>query len=129
MSTWLIEKQVVRKLWIYLNNPHAKEMFNVKIYKILKYIEIFSGSSDSKESSCNVGDLGLIPGLRRFPWRSVWQPTSVFLPGESPWMEESDGQKSMRSQRVWLDWVTKHIPKSYRWKDIIVIRRYLIGNV
>ena len=27
----------------------------------------FSGSSDSKESACNVGDLGLIPGLGRFP--------------------------------------------------------------
>ena len=27
----------------------------------------FPGSSDSKESTCNVGDLGLIPGLGRSP--------------------------------------------------------------
>ena len=27
----------------------------------------FAGGSDSKESTCNVGDLGLIPGLGRFP--------------------------------------------------------------
>ena len=27
----------------------------------------FSGGSDGKESACNVGDLGLIPGLRRSP--------------------------------------------------------------
>ena len=27
----------------------------------------FPGSSDGKESSCNVGDLGSIPGLGRFP--------------------------------------------------------------
>ena len=27
----------------------------------------FPGNSDSKESACNVGDLGLIPGLGRFP--------------------------------------------------------------
>ena len=27
----------------------------------------FSGGSDGKESSCNAGDLGLIPGLERFP--------------------------------------------------------------
>ena len=27
----------------------------------------FSGGPDSKESACNVGDLGLIPGLRRSP--------------------------------------------------------------
>ena len=26
----------------------------------------FPGGSDSKESACNVADLGLIPGLRRF---------------------------------------------------------------
>ena len=27
----------------------------------------FPGGSDSKESACNVGDLGLIPDLGRFP--------------------------------------------------------------
>ena len=27
----------------------------------------FPGSSDGKESACNAGDLGLIPGLGRFP--------------------------------------------------------------
>ena len=27
----------------------------------------FPGGSDSKESTCNVGDLGSIPGLRRSP--------------------------------------------------------------
>ena len=27
----------------------------------------FPGGSDSKESACNVGDLGSIPGLGRFP--------------------------------------------------------------
>ena len=27
----------------------------------------FPGGSDGKEATCNVGDLGLIPGLGRFP--------------------------------------------------------------
>ena len=27
----------------------------------------FSGGSENKESACNVGDLGSIPGLGRFP--------------------------------------------------------------
>ena len=31
----------------------------------------FLGGSDSKESPRNVGDLGLIPGLGRFPWRKA----------------------------------------------------------
>ena len=36
----------------------------------------FPGGSDSKESACNIGDLGSIPRLER------WQPTPIFLPGE-----------------------------------------------
>ena len=35
-----------------------------------------------KESACDVGDPGSIPGSGRFPWRREWQPTPIFLPGE-----------------------------------------------
>jgi len=31
----------------------------------------------------DIRDVGSIPGLGRFPWRRAWQPTPVFLPGES----------------------------------------------
>ena len=48
----------------------------------------FPSGSDGKESACSAGDLGLIPGLGRVPSRWAWQPTPVFLPGESPWTEE-----------------------------------------
>ena len=41
------------------------------------------GSSAGKESTCNAGDLGLIPGLGRSPGVRKWQPTPVFMPGES----------------------------------------------
>ena len=46
------------------------------------------GSSDGKESVCNAGDL-VYPW--KIPWRRAWQPTQVFLPGESPWTEEAGG--------------------------------------
>ena len=29
------------------------------------------------------------------PWRRAWQPTPVFLSGESPWTEEPGGLQSM----------------------------------
>ena len=48
-----------------------------------------------KESACNTGDPGLIPGLRRFPWRRKWQPTAVFLPGKS------HGQRSPVGYSPW----------------------------
>ena len=43
----------------------------------------FPGGSDGEESAYNMGDLGSIPGLGRFPWRREWLPTPVFLPRES----------------------------------------------
>ena len=51
----------------------------------------FPASSGGKESACNVGDLGLIPGLGRFPWRRRWQPTPLFLSVESPGTEDPGG--------------------------------------
>ena len=34
---------------------------------------------DDKESACDVGDSGLIPGFGKNPWRREWLPTPVFL--------------------------------------------------
>ena len=62
-----------------------------KSWTQLKWLGIGPGVSDGKESACNVGDLGSIPGSGRFPWIGKWQPTPVFLPGESPWIEEPGG--------------------------------------
>ena len=44
---------------------------------------VFPSGSDSKESACKAGDQGLIPGFGKIPWRREWQPTPVFLPGNS----------------------------------------------
>ena len=38
----------------------------------------FPCGSAAKESTCNVGNLGLIPGLGRFPWRRERLPTPAF---------------------------------------------------
>ena len=38
------------------------------IYKIMLGLGMcFPGGSDGKESACNVGDLGSVPGLGRYP--------------------------------------------------------------
>ena len=37
------------------------------------------------------------------PLEEAWQPTSVFLPGESTWTEEAGRLQSMWSQRVGHD--------------------------
>ena len=55
----------------------------------------FPHISVGKESACYVGDLGSIPGLGRFPWRRKWQPTPLFLSGES------HGQRSLAGYSPW----------------------------
>ena len=66
----------------------------------------FSGGADDKESACNAGDLGLIPGSNSpggIPWRRERQPTPVFLPGKC------HGQRSLvdySPQRVRHNWAT-----------------------
>ena len=65
------------------------------------------GGSQVKSLLANAGDvrdLGSIPGLGRFPWRRKWQPTPVFLPGESHGQRGSGGLWSMGSQRVRDNW-------------------------
>ena len=54
------------------------------------FIDRFPCDSAGKESACNVGDLGLIPGVGRSPGEREWLPTPVFWPGEfhglhNPW--------------------------------------------
>ena len=39
----------------------------------------YPDSSVGKESTCNVGDPGLIPGSGEFPWRRDRLPTPVFF--------------------------------------------------
>ena len=52
-------------------------------------------SSVSKESACNAGDPGSIPVSGRSPGEGKWQPTPVFLPGES------HGQRSLAGYSPW----------------------------
>ena len=49
----------------------------------------FPGGSDSKESACSAGDLGLILELGRSPGEGTSHPTPVFCP------EEFHGQRSL----------------------------------
>ena len=55
----------------------------------------FPGGSAGKQSACNAGDLGSITWVGTIPWRRKWQPTRVFLPGES------HEQRSLASYSSW----------------------------
>ena len=55
----------------------------------------FPGGSEVKASTCKVGDPGSISGLGKIAWRRKWQPTPVFLPGES------HGRRSLVGYSPW----------------------------
>jgi len=46
---------------------------------------VFKGGLDGKEPTCNAGDPGFDPWVRKIPLRREWLPTPVFLgfPGGS----------------------------------------------
>ena len=58
---------------------------------------VFPGGSDSKESTCNAGNLGSIPGSGRTPGGRHGNP-----------LQEPGGLQFMGSQRVRHDRGTKH---------------------
>ena len=58
----------------------------------------FPGGSVGKASTCNAGDAGrceLDLQVRKIPWMRAWQPTLVFLPGDSHL------QRSLASYSPW----------------------------
>ena len=47
------------------------------------------GMKSDEESACQCRRCGFDPWVGKIPWRGKWQPTLLFLPGES------HGQKSL----------------------------------
>ena len=115
--------------------PATGLVIHAQFWKITGGLRGFPDGSVGKESACNAGDPGLIPGSGRspgegkgfplqyswasrmaqlvknlpaiqetwvgkIPWRRAWQPTPVFLPGESPGTEEPGRIQFIGSQRV-----------------------------
>ena len=69
------------------------------------FIKGFPGGTSGTELACQCRTYkrgGFDPWIGATPWRRVWECTPVFLPGESPWTEESGGLQSMGSQKVGL---------------------------
>ena len=93
----------IPRVWAFNSSPNFF-VINLLIWVLLghwSYDKILTNTQDlvglprwlsGKESTCNAedtGDSGSVPGSGRSPCRRAWQPTPVFLPGES------HGQRSL----------------------------------
>ena len=66
---------------------------------IAQELQGFPAGSDIKESVCNAGDLGSIPGLGRSSVEGMATHSSILV-WRITWTEEPGRVQSMRSQRV-----------------------------
>ena len=62
------------------------------------------GGKESASNTGATGDTGCDPCVGKTPWRRKWQPTPVFLPGESHGQRSLAGYSPWGSQRVEHDW-------------------------
>ena len=70
----------------------------------MSYILGFPSGSDGKESACNAGDLGFIPGSGRSPGEENGNPLQYSCLGNP---REPGRQQSMGSKRIRQDLATK----------------------
>ena len=78
-------------------------MINIKWQNFQFFSEILKtlgspGGLQGKESACNSGDPGLIPGLGRSPGEGNGNP--LLIVSRIPWTEETDRLQSMGFQRA-----------------------------
>ena len=69
-----------------------------------------------KNPPADAGNVDLIPGLARFPWRRKWQPTILFLPGKTPGQRSLVGYSLWGHKRVGHDLVTKQQCQMIFWE-------------
>ena len=74
----------------------------------------FPCGSAGKESACNVGDLGSIPGLGISPGEGKGLPTPVFWPGEfhgpyCPWGRKESDRTEQLSLSLFSTFISLHI--------------------
>ena len=104
-STFLWHFQVLNCVYFLENEVVSRHMFG-SILTINWLTPYFPGGSNGKESACSVGDLGLIPGLGRYPGEGKRYPLQYSGLGNS--MDRGAWQAAVHGvakSQTWLsDW-------------------------
>ena len=83
---------------IHPRSPITQDGKKTRIQMINQWIKGFPGGTSGKEPTCQRRRHKrhrFDPRVRKLPWRRAWQPTPVFLPGES------HGQRSLVGYSPW----------------------------
>ena len=96
----------------------VKVLLREKFMVVNTWDEGFSCTSVTKETVCNAGDLGLIPGSGRSPGEGNGNPLQYLCLGNP--MDRGAGRlQSMGSQRVGHNLATKPSPHTWRLRDYL----------
>ena len=97
---WFLGKLVIDwSVWGQLLFWEAQENFTV-------CIQYRRAPEVAQESVYQCRRRGFDPWVGKIPWWRKWQPTPVFLPGETPSTEEPGRLQSIGSQGVGHEWET-----------------------
>ena len=83
LSTWTLTGWYIHTV----QNPKPQCHFSIKVKKHITFLLIyFLGFPGGKEPACQFRKhrkRRFSPRVRKMPWRRAWQPTPLFLSGES----------------------------------------------
>ena len=84
--------------WSWLTSRVIRYINGIHLWCDIMRVAGFPGGTSGKEPSCQCRRhvrYGFNPWVRKIPWRRAWQPTPVFLPGQS------HGQRNLAGYSPW----------------------------
>ena len=91
--------------------PHSTPDNNfIKLGKFLATLQVFRGNTSGKEAACQCWRhkrCRFDPWVGKVPWRRAWQPTPVFLPGESHGQRSLEGYSPQGHKELDMTEVTQ----------------------
>ena len=109
------------------NSPNCPLCQN--IYNLMSWMRGFPCSTSGKVSNCQCKRCECDPWVGKIPWRRKWQPTPVFLPGEShgerrlvgysPWGRKESNRTEWLSN--WLFKKKKKISKTSNLQSLFIV--------
>ena len=118
---------IVREAWRAAIHGVAKSGTQLSDWTELNwwYSKGFPVGISGKEHACQCRRhkrLGLSPWIGKIPWRRVWQPTSIFLPGESHGHRSLVGYSPWgRKSQTWLKQCRHDCMHETQKSDLMII--------
>ena len=83
IDTFDLKRYLFHPTWICGESRQAKQVCSLSIFFRLHFSARFPGGASDKGRAHQCRRQGFNLRVGKIPWRRTWQPTPVFMPGES----------------------------------------------